>query len=333
MRRRQESEAEKEQCATLVDELEVLCGDGPPVGANGLELKRLSMELALAILDRAQSLWKREPRCSLALAETVLGLLEEPSGSAIVDPLRADLEARAHAFRANAQRILDDLWSAEGAFVAAQAALGRGSRDPRERALVLTLLATLRRDQRRFAESLRQCEQAAAIYRWVHEHHFEGRTLSLMAITQAYAGQAELAIPLAERAAALIDPQRDLDLAAGLEHNMVHFLCAAGRPEDARARLPRARRLAEAVGIQKELRGLRWIEGQIAIALGEREDGERLLLGVREEFIAARNLYDTALVSLELAAEYLDQGRTADAKRLAEETLPIFQSLEVHREA
>ena len=54
---------------------------------------------------------------------------------------------------------------------------------------------------------------------------------------------------------------------------------------------------------------------------------------MREEFIAARSLYDTALVSLELAAEYLDQGRTADAKRLAEETLPIFQSLEVHREA
>ena len=154
-----------------------------------------------------------------------------------------------------------------------------------------------------------------------------------MAIVNAYANRPDLAIPLAEQSADLIDSERDPGLAASLEHNMVHFLCAAGQPQQARERLPRARNLMAQRGTAKDLRGLRWIEGQIAFALGEREEGERLLLGVREEFIEAGNRYDTALVSLELAAEYLEQGRSADARRLAEETLPIFRSLEVHREA
>ncbi|HET9225100.1 MAG TPA: hypothetical protein VFR31_00415, partial [Thermoanaerobaculia bacterium] len=38
-------------------------------------------------------------------------------------------------------------------------------------------------------------------------------------------------------------------------------------------------------------------------------------------------------VSLELASLYAEQGRTEDLKRLAKEMLPIFSSLQIHREA
>lgn len=329
-RRRLESEREAAESAALVAALEAE-GDAADWTAR-LRGRRLSKELIVALLDRSRELWKVDPPRVLALARTALDLLDEPRAQEIPEGLRADLEARAHAFVGNAHRLLQDYRPAERELVVAQSALARGTQDPRERALVLSLSAILRRDQRLFAESLRDYQQAAAIYRWTQERDLEGRTYSLMAIAQAYAGQPELAIPLAERAAELIDPERHPELIAGIEHNMTHFLCAAGHPEEARRRLPRARRLAEVHGVENDLRLLRWIEGQIALALGEREEGERLLLGVREEFIAVDNPYDTALVSLELAAEYLDQGRNADARRLAEETLPIFQSLEVHRE-
>jgi hypothetical protein len=43
--------------------------------------------------------------------------------------------------------------------------------------------------------------------------------------------------------------------------------------------------------------------------------------------------YDTALVSLELASLYAARGRTGDLKRLASEMLPVFTSLQIHREA
>ncbi len=38
-------------------------------------------------------------------------------------------------------------------------------------------------------------------------------------------------------------------------------------------------------------------------------------------------------MSLDLATFYLEQGRTADVRRLAEEMLPIFRSREIHRHA
>lgn len=332
-RRRRTNARERGAQAALLAEIEELCARNGVGPASHLPPLPPSKELLVAILDRAYDLRKTDPRLSLALARVALGSLQESPMSKLHDRLRADLEARGYTVAGNACRLLYDYRSAEREFSAAQAALGRGTQDPRERAGVLVELATLRRDQRHFDEALRQFQQAAAIYRWTQEHHLEGQTYARMAICEAYAGRPELAIPLADRATELLDPERDPRLAAGLVKNMVHFLCWAGRAKEARERVQEARELTAAWGTESDLRGLRWIEGQIAFALGEAEEGERLLLGVRDEFIAARNLYDTALVSLELAAEYLDQGRTADAKRLAEETLPIFQSLEVHREA
>jgi len=44
-------------------------------------------------------------------------------------------------------------------------------------------------------------------------------------------------------------------------------------------------------------------------------------------------VFDTALVSLELASLYAQQGRTAEVKRIAEEMMPVFSSRQIHREA
>jgi hypothetical protein len=43
--------------------------------------------------------------------------------------------------------------------------------------------------------------------------------------------------------------------------------------------------------------------------------------------------YDAALVSLDLAILYAQEGQTAELKRLADEVIPAFESREVHREA
>ncbi|MFL6294201.1 MAG: hypothetical protein ACJ759_25175, partial [Thermoanaerobaculia bacterium] len=42
--------------------------------------------------------------------------------------------------------------------------------------------------------------------------------------------------------------------------------------------------------------------------------------------------YDVALVSLDLAGLYTEQGRTMELKQLAGEMVPIFASLQVQRE-
>jgi len=45
--------------------------------------------------------------------------------------------------------------------------------------------------------------------------------------------------------------------------------------------------------------------------------------------MALKGEYDTAMVSLDLAVLYLRQGRTADARRIAEEMRPIFEAQDV----
>jgi hypothetical protein len=77
----------------------------------------------------------------------------------------------------------------------------------------------------------------------------------------------------------------------------------------------------------------KWVKGKIVRGLGQSNQAESLFLAARDGFVAEGIPYDTALVSLELATLYAEQGRTADLKRLAEEMLPIFSSLHIHREA
>jgi hypothetical protein len=57
------------------------------------------------------------------------------------------------------------------------------------------------------------------------------------------------------------------------------------------------------------------------------------LLAVRDGFLAEDVPFDTALVSLEMAALYAEQGRTGELKRLASEMIAVFSSLHIHREA
>jgi hypothetical protein len=54
---------------------------------------------------------------------------------------------------------------------------------------------------------------------------------------------------------------------------------------------------------------------------------------VREAFIELGLDYDAALASLDLAGILIQQARTADVRRLAEEMLVVFASRDIHREA
>src|SRR5262249_15698707 len=76
-----------------------------------------------------------------------------------------------------------------------------------------------------------------------------------------------------------------------------------------------------------------WVEGRIARGLGQVAEAEALFVVARDGFLAEGIPYDTALVALELALIYAEQGRSAELKRLAAELVPIFSSQQIHREA
>ncbi|MCB1057616.1 MAG: tetratricopeptide repeat protein, partial [Acidobacteria bacterium] len=105
--------------------------------------------------------------------------------------LISDLLARAWALLANARRLGAELASAGETFLMAYFFVEQGSGDPLVLAEIMSLEASLRRDQRRFDLALKLHDRVIAIYRKAGERHLQGRALLKKAITQAEIGDLE----------------------------------------------------------------------------------------------------------------------------------------------
>lgn len=248
------------------------------------------------------------------------------------EPLE-DLRARAWAYVANSRRMKADLRGAEEAFALAFASLRRGTQDPMDRAVLLDLRASLLRAQRRFPEALRCLWRAIRIFRGVGERHRAGRALLSMSTVHHYAGEPERAIPLLYQALELIDATREPRLLLVAWHNLIDDLAETGQFMEAQKLAVKARPFYVQFHQPWSLNPRKWVEGKIARGLGQHKQAESLFLAARDGFLAEDAAYDTALVSLDLASLYAEQGRMAELKRVAEEMVPIFSSRQIHREA
>lgn len=244
-----------------------------------------------------------------------------------------DLKARAWAFVGNSRRVKFDLEGAEEAFDRALIHLRQGTREPWELAVWLDLKASLRRAQRRFAEAKRLLNRALVLFLAVGDLHRAGRTLISMDNVLHGAGQPEKGIPLLYQALKLIDPIEEPNLLLIAQHNLLDDLAEVGRLMEAQRLLLRIQSLYR----DSDLPGMRnrrlWVEAKIARGLGQSRRAEDLLIEARAGFLEQAAPYEVALVSLELAGLFAEQGRVAELKKLAQELTPIFSSRKIHREA
>lgn len=195
--------------------------------------------------------------------------------------------------------------------------------------MVFALKASLRRAQRRFEEAGQLLERAAV------------SATSRKFAAQVMVGRAKLFEErgMLEEAVALLEGvdetsgEEDGRLFLCVKHNLADNLSKLGRYREAEALLPEARALSSRAGGELDRVRLMWTEGRVAAGLGAVGEGIAALARVRGEFASRGMAYDTALVSLELAACYAEQGRTAEIKSWARHMVPIFQSQEIHREA
>jgi len=229
--------------------------------------------------------------------------------------------------------VRSDLRGSEEAFAIAFSHLAKGAGEPMERAVLLDLKASLLRAQRRFAGALRLLARAIRIFRQLGERHRAGRSLINMSIVYRYAGEAERAIPLLYEALDLIDASREPRLLLAAWNNLIEDLAESRQFMEAQKLLARARPLYRQFPEPWVQNRRRWVEGKIARGLGQEQDAEALFLRARDGFLAEDAAYDTALVSLDLAALFAKQGRVKEVKRTAEEMMPIFSSRQIHREA
>jgi tetratricopeptide (TPR) repeat protein len=243
------------------------------------------------------------------------------------------LRARAWARVANSRRLKADLRGAEEAFALAFAGLKRGTRDPMDRAVLFDLQASLLRDQRRFAKAHSLLRRAAAIFRALGERHRAGRVLVSMSIVHYTSGEVEKCIPLLYEALELIDPAREPRLVVVTWHNLITYLAEMGQFMAAQRLFAKTRGLYRQFPEPWLESRRKWVEGSIVRGLGRDQQAEALFLEARDGFLTEGAAYDTALVSLDLASLYAEQGRITELKRIAAEMLPIFSSRQIHREA
>jgi len=245
-----------------------------------------------------------------------------------------DMRARAWAFVGNARRIRFELDVAAEAFDRAFTHLRQGTGDILERALLFEFRASLLRAQRRSAEAERLLLRALRIYREVGEMHRAGRVLVGLSVGYEMVCTPERSIPLLYEALELIDAEREpRQLMWTAYHNLITALAEAGRSMEAQGLFIQARPLYARFPDSHTQNRRHWVTGRIARGLGQIREAETHLRAAQEGFIASGCADDASLVSLELAALYVEQNRTAELKQLAEEALAIFSSRQIHREA
>ncbi|HVG07586.1 MAG TPA: hypothetical protein VNM67_07755 [Thermoanaerobaculia bacterium] len=293
-----------------------------------------SRMLCEILLEQAHEAGFREPARAVELARL---------GTAIVDCLAErrgedgegiqGLRARAWAQLGNALRISSDHEGADQAFETATELLDPVRVTPHEIARVLDFEASLRRDQRRFAEATRLMDRVITIYRKLGQRSLLGRSLQQKSLICGESGDSDGEIALLRRALELLNPEEEPRIFLAARHNLISALCESGRPREAFALLFHTRPLYLKQGDRLNLLRLRWVEGAVSRGLLRYEQAAVAFREVREAFLELGLDYDAALASLDLAEIYATQGRTADVRRLADEMLEVFRSRKIHREA
>lgn len=289
--------------------------------------------LCQLLLQKSQEATFSDPARGVELANLALRVVRH-LGKAYDPSWVMDLRARCLAHLGNARRVLGELRSAEDAFVKAEDCLARSTSGNMEaRAEILDLKSSLRRAQRRLDEALDLIDRALSLYREAGEEHGIAKSLLQRAKILEESGDLAGAIDLLRRIAEEIDPAREPQLSTYSRFNLLIALLLAEDYEEAERLLPATEGLIREMGQPLDLVRLRWVEGNVHLGRGRLGPAEAAFREVQKEFLERQMGYDAALVSLDLARLFAQEGCTEDLKRLAAEMMPVFQSRDVHREA
>ncbi|MES1241414.1 MAG: helix-turn-helix transcriptional regulator [Acidobacteriota bacterium] len=269
------------------------------------------------------------PKEALALAELAVRIAGLVPG---IQEWRWRLEGFALAALTNAHRVCNDLPAARKARARARHLWESGEPgDPGflNPALLPWVEAALHRAERELPQALRRIEEALAL----DDDELRGKILLTKANIHDVLDDPESSTRAIQEAIPLLDFEREPRLAWAVCHNLVLDLVHLGRIEEARERLPEARRLAEMLGGELDLHRVVWVEAMVDAARGNLWEARKRFEQVRAAFTRPELSYDQGLVSLDLSAVLLQQGETRRVRTIADETAVIFRSQQVSREA
>ncbi len=273
-----------------------------------------------------------KPDEALHLADLAVLIATKSPGS---EGWRSRLAGFCWAHLANARRVANDFAGADKAFARAWELWKAGTvsaPDLLPEWRMLDLEASLRRAERRFPEALELLDRAKeaidkdnslAIARILlkREHVFDQM------------GETRKALETLFEAKPFVEASEDPRFLLALLFNTVDNLCQLKQYEQAANQLIQVREAALKQGNELDLVRVVWLEARINAGQGQIDDAIVSLEKVRQEFTARELPYDAALTSLDLAALWLETGRTAEVQGLARTMAWIFQAQGISREA
>lgn len=285
------------------------------------------------LLEQSRKLRASDPEGMVMTASLAASSADRLDPESYTPHQLADFQAETRAELGNALRVTGDTARAEHELNRAFELAQKGTGDAILLVRILDFMASLYSDQRRFVDACHLLDRLHDLHVSRGDLHLAGRTLISKGIAVGHASETEQAIRLLSEGLRRIDPQRDPRLALAAIHNLIWFLVEAGRLAEADSLLGQSRGLYACHGERIDLLKVLWLEGRIAIGLGDDERAQRALQQVRNGFEQAELPYDSALVGLDLAAVWLRQGRTAEIRQLLDEILNEFRARNIRREA
>jgi tetratricopeptide (TPR) repeat protein len=286
-----------------------------------------------ALLERSWALRTENPAEMVQCAQWAIGEAYNLDGKVFSPERMEDLKARALGELANAFRVADDLDEAGRKFVLAWEHFRKGTGDESIKARLASLEASYFGTRRWFEPALKSLDTAFSAHQQDGDRHGAGRTLIQKAVYTGYSGQPGEAIDIAREGLALIDPEREPDLAwYGLENQLV-WLVDCGRLREARRFFFENRaRLEPAPGRINGLK-LRWAIARLDAGLKSLAGAEQALREVKAGFEEAGMGFHSALAAMDLGLVLLEQKRPAQARKIVKEAHEVFTALQIEREA
>jgi tetratricopeptide (TPR) repeat protein len=245
----------------------------------------------------------------------------------------ADHKARAWAELGNAYRVNDELSEAEDAMDAAEDLWRQGTGNPLLLARLADLRASLLNSQRLFSDACELLGGAHRLYLEIGDHHLAGRALVKQGIYMDYGGEPHEGMRLVRKGLEMLDRERDPALVISTTENLLELMVRCGEYGQARRVLLESGLRLALADQPLNLVKLRWVEGQILAGLGKLDRAEAAFEEARSRFLEHGQAYNAGIISLDLAAVWLERGKAAQVEELAKEMLATFRRLGIQREA
>jgi tetratricopeptide (TPR) repeat protein len=193
--------------------------------------------------------------------------------------------------------------------------------------------ATLRKDQRRFAQAEKLLIRAELFYQLVGDGEGLIRVLLTLGITYNLQGKLRDAIEVTRTAVRSMSLAANPRLYLCSRYNLAYYYLAIGQVDECSELLDEDEEQYQRFPDPWTQLRVTWLRGDVAQVRGDERAAEKLYRKAFRGFLKEGFGYESALVALDLALLYLRQGRTAEVKRLARQMIPIFQAQDIHREA